>query len=160
MSCGDHLCVPPGSPPLQEQMGSMNCMAFLFYFWDFISVLFLLSLSYHKPSHLPLPTLLQTNGLFFISCYYNCVFVFVYTYVFSNVMYWVHIMLLVCMVCSAQGRSCSSVLSFTQLPAVLCIGLRPVGFSIQFAIFIGILCSSHIWALMLARLYGYSFWCH
>lgn len=60
----------PWRPPLQEQMGSMNCMAFLFYFWDFISVLFLLSLSYHKPSYLPLPTLLQTNGLFFISCYY------------------------------------------------------------------------------------------
>lgn len=60
----------PWRPPLQEQMGSMNCMAFLFYFWDFISVQFLLSLSYHKPSYLPLPTLLQTNGLFFISCYY------------------------------------------------------------------------------------------
>ena len=114
--------------------------------WDCNLITFLPSLSSLHLFHSLLSTFPSNSWPLFSLMVIACMYVFAYTYIFLNITYWSHIMLLVRMISGltvwhwatnwcALPRGGPPAPSFPQLPIDLCVGLRPSGIiPIQFGV--------------------------
>lgn len=115
------------------------------YFYIFIfenMIIFIIFLSFFKPSHFPFPALLQIHSLSFSLFFWMYIcniysFTHVSVCVLLNITYSVYIMLFVCMffitdnlalknqlACPSLGWTISSITSLLQFPLALCVYLR------------------------------------